>query len=155
METVVKKAYRNTGFTLAGVIVFLILATLVCEGALRQLASYLRVEKLCRIQMSDRTGYTHSLAWSLTLLETGEPPESPYSCRMVSPVDPNDVFVATFVNTAGIHYSIDVRPATQQDSSLPLAPETFADSGADSKPGKSKNNGKNQGSNGGKSKNKN
>ena len=110
--------------------VFLILAMLVWKGTLSQLGGYLRMEKVCQVQRAERSGYTHALAWGLTLLETGLPPESPYSCRMVSPVDSNDVFVTTFTNDAGIHYFVDVRPATQQDTWLPLAPDTFKDTGS-------------------------
>lgn len=132
MEQTVNKPYTNKGHTLAGVIIFLLLVTLFFKGALSQIGSYLRVEKACYIQHSGRKGCTSALAWGLTLLETGLPPELPYSCRMVSPYNANEVFVTTFTQTAGINYSVNVRPAGLDDESLPPAPESFGqdDSGS-------------------------
>ena len=120
-----KNSYKKSGYTLTGVIIFLVLVMLLWEGTLSQIGSYLRTEKAFRIRQTEKDGFTHALAWALTLLETGLPPESNYSCLMPSPIDSNDIFVTTFVKTAGIHYSINVRPATQLDMWLQEAPETF------------------------------
>ena len=125
MEQAVKKSGRNNGHTLAAVIVFLLLVTLLWRGSLSQQGSYFRVEKACLVQQANRDGCMHSLAWALTLLETGLPPESPYSCLMASPVDANEIFVATFTQLAGVNYTVSVRLATPDDASLPPAPEAF------------------------------
>jgi hypothetical protein len=124
----------KSGYTLTGVIIFLVLVMLLWEGTLSQIGSYLRTEKAFRIRQTENDGFAHALAWAITLLETGLPPESNYSCLMPSPTDSNDIFVATFINTAGIHYSIDVRPANQLDMWLDEAPETFEEQ--QTKPGK-------------------
>jgi hypothetical protein len=125
MEQAVKKTGRNKGHTLAAVIVFLLLVTLLWRGSLSQQGSYFRIEKACRVQQAGRDGSIHSLAWALTLLETGLPPKSRYSCLMVSPVDANEIFVATFAQRGRIDYTVDIRLATAKDASLPMAPKTF------------------------------
>jgi uncharacterized membrane protein YgcG len=122
----VRRSCRRAGYTLAGVMIFLVLVMFIWQGTLAQLGAYLRVEKTCQVQRTARSGYPQALAWGLTLLETGLPPESPYSCTMVSPVDSNDVFVTTFTQTAGVHYAVDVRLATEYDAGLPSAPDSFA-----------------------------
>ena len=119
------KSGRNNGHTLAAVIVFLLLVTLLWRGSLSQQGSYFRVEKACLVQQANRDGCIHSLAWALTLLETGSPPKSRYSCLMVSPVDANEIFVATFTKGGGNSYTVNIRLATPKDTSLPVAPETF------------------------------
>jgi len=135
-----KNHCKKSGYTLTGVIIFLVFVMLLWEGTLSQIGSYLRTEKAFRIRQNQNDGFTHALAWALTLLETGLPPESNYSCLISSPTDSNDIFVMTFINTAGIHYSIDVRPATQLDMWLDEAPETFEEQ--QTKPGKPEKPGK-------------
>ena len=65
------------------------------------------------------------MAWALTLLETGQPPSDPYSCRM----EPQDgcFFVVTFTTTQAtpLTYRIDILPAAGEDNGLPYAPPNF------------------------------
>ena len=138
MEQAMKKSLRHYGYTLTGVIIFLVIVMILWEGVMSQMGSYLRTEKKFRTQHTQRNGVTHSLAWAITLLETGLPPEDDYSCLMISPTDSNDIFVATFSQTAGIHYNIDIRLATNLDMWLPYAPETFNSTDDDKKDKKDK-----------------
>ena len=41
--------------------------------------------------------------------------------RMISPVDANEIFVATFTKCAGINYTVSVRLAGPEDALLPMA----------------------------------
>lgn len=120
-----KKSHRRFGYTLTGVIIFLVIATILWASVMSRIGGYLRTEKSFRIRHMQQNGFTHALAWGLTLLETGLPPEDDYSCLMASPVDSNNVFVTTFTQTADSYYTINVRPATELDMWLPHAPATF------------------------------
>ena len=137
-----KNLHRNHGYTLTGVIIFLVIVMILWEGVLSQMGSYLRTEKKFRTQQIQRNGISHSLAWALTLCETGLPLTEDYSCLMTSPTDSNDIYVATFTLTAGINYNIDIRPATELDMWLPIAPETFNETDTNGNGNSGKDNGK-------------
>jgi type II secretory pathway pseudopilin PulG len=123
-----KKTNRNSGYTLTGVIIFLVIVTILWASVMSRIGGYLRTEKAFSTRHAQQNGFTHALAWGVTLLETGLPPAADYSCLMTSPVDSNNVFVTVFSHTADNHYTINVRPANELDMWLPVAPGTFNDS---------------------------
>ncbi len=86
----------------------------------------MRVAKASAARHDRIIGQTRAMAWGLALLESGEPPQTPYACRVATnPANPTSLFVITFQNTAPWEYSVNVRPATADDSGLPLAPTDF------------------------------
>jgi hypothetical protein len=116
---------RSAGYTLGGTMIFLVLVALLWEGVFFQMAAYLRTEKALSEHRESTTGCTRATAWALTLLETGLPPNDPYSCRMVPTEDPQKVFVATFQRGPSLSYTVSVCLAALGDDSLPLAPSSF------------------------------
>jgi len=118
------RAGRNSGYALAGTMVFLVLALLIWMAVFRQTSSYLRTEKAMRTRTERQLGCTKALAWGLTLLETGKLPTNPYSCRVVVSLSPQQTYVLTFTRLL-LRKRVAVRPATPSDASLPLAPANF------------------------------
>ena len=117
---------RHNGHTLAGTLVGLVLAMLLWTALYRHTTGFLRMEKACRLRSDRATGCTRALAWGLSLLETGIPPGGlDYSCRVVVASGPGGTYVVSYVKAAEDVYAVSVRPATAEDSSLPLAPENF------------------------------
>ena len=116
---------RQSGHALVGTMGFLVLMMLLSIAAFEHLSGYVTVEKACQVRHDRATGQTRALAWGLALLETGVPPSDPYSCRVAPDSDPTRVFVVTFSVTAPLEYSVLARPATAQDDSWPVVPETF------------------------------
>lgn len=113
------------GYTLGGTMVFLVLAALLWEGVVFQMAGYLRMEKALSQQQSGRQGCTRAAAWALALLETGVPPDDPYVCRMSPMQDSAKVYVVTFRDEGGLRYAVSIRLATVADETLPTAPVSF------------------------------
>ena len=117
------RCHRASGHTLAGTLVFLVLLLILWAGVHQQTASCLRIEKTCCLRQERAVGGTRALAWALALLETGNPPFSPYSCRAGLP-SPAGAYVLTFTK-AGQAVTVAVRPATAEDIYLPEAPDHF------------------------------
>jgi len=119
---------RQTGHSLAGTMVFLILAMLLWMAVHRQTAGHLRAEKACRIRLENSTGPRRAAATALSLLETGEPPVGLgewYRCRVLL-ADGAYVVTYTRTDTDPLTYSVHVRAKTSpSDDSWPVAPETF------------------------------
>jgi len=113
-----------SGHALVGTMGFLILAMFLWAAAFAHSTGCLRTLKACQLR-ADGVRPTRALAWGLALLETGLPPETPYSCR-VQP-EGNSTFVLTFQETIPLQYTVTVRPATSSDASLPSAPASFSD----------------------------
>lgn len=117
---------RHNGSTLAGTLVGLVLVMLLWTGLYRHTTGFLRMEKACRLRSDRATGCTRALAWALSLLETGKPSGGGnYACRMVLAAGPGGTYVVSYLKVTENTYAVSVRPATVDDSSLPLAPETF------------------------------
>lgn len=116
---------RHNGSTLAGTLVGLVLVMLLWTALYRHTTGFLRMEKACRLRSDRATGCTRALAWGLTLLETGRPPADLVSYRAVVAQGAGGTYVLIFDKTAPQHYTVSVRPATADDSSLPLAPDNF------------------------------
>jgi hypothetical protein len=114
---------RRRGHVLLGTITFLILAMLAWMVAFSSLSSSVRSARLFLLRQDRDHGAVRALAWGLALLETGNPPTSPYSCRAT--VDTGRVFVITFTLVPENQATIAVRPATTADSALPSAPTEF------------------------------
>jgi len=136
VEQAVIYPIRHDGHTLAGTLVGLVLAMLLWTALYRHTSGVLRMEKACRLRSDRAVSRTRALAWALTLLETGRPPNTQYiwcwsySCRVVVDDAPGGTYVVTYTkwNLEATIYSVSVRPATEDDSSLPLAPQTFGQS---------------------------
>lgn len=117
---------RHNGHSLAGTLVGLVLVMLLWTALYRQTTGFLRMEKACRLRSDRAAGCTRALAWALSLLETGTPPGGlDYSCRVVVAGGPPGTYVVSYVKGAENVYTVSVRPVTEDDSSLPLAPENF------------------------------
>jgi hypothetical protein len=117
---------RHNGYALAGTIMFLLIVMIMWLGVTRQIGTYLRMEKNFQSQRSYCDKCLRALSWGLSLLETGLPPSNPYSCRMQVGRDSLQTFVVTFEEISALNYRVAARPADSEDSSLPEAPETFA-----------------------------
>ena len=117
-----RPARRSGGHALVGTMGFLILAMFLWAAAFAHATGCLRTLKACQLR-ADGARPTQALAWGLALLESGVPPEDPYSCRVQT--DGNAVFVVTFHQALPLHYTATVRPAVSADASLPPAPATF------------------------------
>jgi hypothetical protein len=124
-HTCPRRGWRGTA--LIGVMGFLVLMMLLWTAVLGNLSGYVRVAKATQLRQDNATGQKRALAWGLTLLETGEPPQNPYSCRVAPDADPNRIFVIKFQEGHPWQYTVTVRPAEAADASLPMAPATFDD----------------------------
>ena len=116
---------RQSGHALVGTMASLVLMMLLSMAAFEHLSGYLRVENACQVRRDRATGQTQALAWGLALLETGVPPEDPYSCLVTPNSDPTRVFVVTFRIIEPLKYSVSARPAKANDDWQPIAPTTF------------------------------
>jgi len=118
---------RHNGHSLAGTLVGLVLVMLLWTALYRQTTGFLRMEKACRLRSDRAAGCTRALAWGLTLLETGRPSVDLVSYRVTVADGPGGTYVLIFEKTPEKknHYTVSVRPATEDDSSLPLAPDNF------------------------------
>ena len=113
---------ERRGHALIGTTIFLVLAMLLWAAVYQQTAGHLRVEKACRVHAERRAGLQRATAWALTLLETGEPPEDHYRCRMI--VDGN-VYRAEFEKTNHLEYRVKVDLRDPSFTKHDLAPPTF------------------------------
>ena len=116
---------RRRGHAMAGSMVMLVLAMLLWVALYRQMAGFLRTERICRLRAEHAEGPARAMAWALALLTTGNPPEDVYSCRVTVDDQTGDTYVIWYKKETGGRYDITVRPVTSDDSSLPLAPESF------------------------------
>ena len=114
---------RHGGHALFMTLATLVIMMLLWMVAFGQISSWLRTEKAHLYSQDRALGPTRAMAWGLKLLETGEPPVTPYACR--ANVGDAGEFVITFALTAPLQYQVAVRPATQQDEDLPAAPTEF------------------------------
>jgi len=125
---------RCRGNAMAASIVMLVLTMMVWVCVYRQMAGSLRAETICRLRDDQARGSARAMAWALALLETGRPGQTiefwcwSYSCRVVVNDQTGDCCVIEYVkmNLDATEYRIAVRPATPEDGSIPMAPETFA-----------------------------
>lgn len=117
---------RHTGYALAGTMMCILIITIMWLGVVKQIGSYLRIEKSFQQQQDYYDGCICALSWGLTLLETGLPPANPYSCTVHVGRDGSQLFVITFEETTSLNYTVTTRPADSGDFSLPPAPENFA-----------------------------
>jgi hypothetical protein len=117
---------RQTGHSLAGTMIFLVLVMLLWTAAGRQLACHLRADKAREMYREESTGCRRAMAWALSLLETGKPPlDSEGQCiqRMVIG---DETYVVTFSEKPGHRYDVQVRPRMYSyDDLWPLVPESF------------------------------
>lgn len=113
----------RSGHILLGTMTFLVLAMLAWLAAFSALSSNVRTAKLFLLRQDREYGAVRALAWGLALLETGDPPANPYSCR--GTVDTGTTFVMTFTLPSPTEATVSVRPATAGDAALPWAPAEF------------------------------
>ncbi len=117
---------RHNGHTLAGALVGLVMMMLMWVALYRHTTGFLRMEKACVLRKDRATSSTRAMAWALTLLETGKPPGGgDYQCRVVVAAGAGGTYVVTYIKSSENTYTVSVYPATVDDASLPLAPETF------------------------------
>ncbi|MBN1787229.1 MAG: hypothetical protein JW806_02410 [Sedimentisphaerales bacterium] len=116
---------RNTGYALVGTMIFLLIAMMMWLSVTRQIGTHLRIEKNSQSLQSYNDTILRALSWGLALLETGEPPSNPYSCRMMVGRTGLDICVVEFRRTANLRYRLTARPAVGGDESLPIAPYSF------------------------------
>jgi len=126
---------KSSGHALAGTMIFLALVLMLQLSVQQQTASAIRVEQAARQHAAQSAGGVRALATGLTLLETGLPPDDDWSCRINLPPagQPNDPFCAavptdwilTFRKDHGHEWNVSVRPASDDDNTLPAAPATF------------------------------
>jgi len=119
---------RQRGHSLAGTVVFLVLAMMLWGAVHRQAMNYVRIEKACRLCLEQSTGCRRAMAQALSLLETGEPPllsDDTYSCRIVVG---EETYVAVFTRTGTepLAYHVEVCPKTHaHEDDSPPAPKSF------------------------------
>ena len=118
---------RQSAHALACTMIFLVLAMLLWTANFRQLGSWLRTEKAQIVRSEREIRSAKAMAWALTLLETGTPPQDAYSCRVQ--IEPEYFYVLTFELEDATHRRLTVRPAESADLLLPLAPANFVPPG--------------------------
>lgn len=115
------------GFALIGTMIFLMLVLIMWMSVPRLTATNLRMAKYLTTDKEYNESALRAVSWGLTLLETGHPSGSSYSCRMK--LNPTTTYVVTYTRTQKIggsrHYIVTARPAAGTDSSLPPAPSHF------------------------------
>jgi hypothetical protein len=121
-----RNLHRQRGSSLAGTMVFLMLAMMLLAAVFRQTASCLRAEKAFALRQDRALGCTRAMACALTLLSAGQPPAEDYDCRLQLEDDPLKAYVLHYHLSGTLQYAVTVRPATAEDEFLPLAPTTFA-----------------------------
>ena len=118
--------HNRTGHALISTMAFVAISSIVCVTAFHRMDTAIRTETASQSRMSTVGPSAYALAWGLSLLETGEPPQTPtYVCQ--AEVVPDTPYVMTFQRTSEdpLNYHLDVRPATEDDVDIPEAPETF------------------------------
>ncbi len=114
----------KSGHALLGTMAFLVLAMLLWLASFAVLSSDLRTATSFVKDDEFDTGPLRAMSWGLTLLETGTPKETPFSCLV--DVSKDRSFVITYQQLAANDYTVSVRPATSSDQWLSAAPTTFS-----------------------------
>lgn len=117
---------RQTGHSLAGVMIFLMLVMLLWVGAARQLACHLRLSKAREVHRQKSTKCRQAMAWALSLLETGRPPEDSGDKLCIRRmIIEGETYVVTY-KRHGEEYDVEVRPKMSEDDDVwPLVPDSF------------------------------
>ncbi len=118
-------ARRQTGHALIGTTVFVMLSSIMAATILTQVDGAIRTETASQTRMNYVGPSAYAMAWGLSLLETGQPPQTPYDCK--AEVLPDIIYVLSFERTQAdpLTYDLSVRPVTDDDEDLPDVPETF------------------------------
>lgn len=116
----------SRGYVLPAVLLFLTIAFGIWAVVFRSCASVLRVEQ-ARSHRATRTQWSMpATAAGLRLLETGNPPASPYDCKLAVTQDSQTkYFHLTYEQVSSTRYTLSVAP-TDADDVAPDAPSTFA-----------------------------
>ncbi len=116
----------SRGYVLPAVILFLTIAFGIWAVVFRSCASVLRVEQ-ARSHRATRTQWSvPATASALRLLETGNPPTSPYDCKLAITQDTQTkYFHLTYEQVTSTRYTVSVAPSDADDVA-PDAPSTFA-----------------------------
>ena len=118
--------HNRTGHALISTMAFVAISSIVCVTAFHRMDTAVRAETASQTRMDYVGPSAYALAWALSLLETGEPPETPrYQCQ--AEVVPDVFYVMSYQRTGQepLRYRVDVRPATEDDVDVPTAPESF------------------------------
>jgi len=107
---------RN-GYALMLVLVTVALALSFYSLAHRQVAAALRAETLSVSLEHRDEGGLHALAQAITLLETGDPPSTPYVCKttITTTSGPRE-YAVTYTNVTGTEWTVDIVP-------MPVSPD--------------------------------
>ncbi len=112
---------RRPAYAMLLVLAFVLLFLALLGVAYRQMASALRVETVRSQQGVRDQGSIHALALALTLLETGQPPTSPYVCA-VSVTTPagQRSYTVTYTSQGGTDWLVSVAPTAAGDEPPPM-----------------------------------
>lgn len=116
---------RRTGYALLVVLLFLAVLLSMLGLTQRHLASALSIESVRRHSQQRDSGSVYAAALAVELLETGLPPESPYSCGVtMSTVTGPRTYAVIFVQGTAV-WTVTVRPAEAFEVLDPM-PASFA-----------------------------
>lgn len=117
---------NRAGYAMTLVIVFIVLFLSLLSLAYHQTAAALRVESIRDLQRLRDEGSTHAMARALALLETGEPPSSPYVCGVtIDTYTGPRPYTLTFTAEAEGRWSVHAELTQPGDDPQPL-PDSFA-----------------------------
>ena len=116
------------GYAMMLVLVFMVLFLSMLGVAYRHVGAALRIETVHAAQTSRDEGSIQAIARALTLLETGLPPGSPYTCGVTLSTSAGACAITvTFTQESPTNWSVHAAP-TKSGESPPPMPSTFASS---------------------------
>jgi len=108
------------------VLVFIALMLTFYGVAYRHVAAAVRIETARTLQQQLAEGSVHAIARGLALLQTGLPPQDPYTCATTIDTSTGErSFTVSFSSESDGTWTVHARPTLPPDSSEPM-PETFA-----------------------------
>jgi hypothetical protein len=115
---------RRRGAALLAVLVFLTVGLAMVAVQQRHIATALSAEQASRIADNFREGAAVAMAEAVTVLETGDPPASPFTCQTdVSTSQGAATFAVTYTAAGANQWTVSVAPA--DGSLLPELPGSF------------------------------
>jgi hypothetical protein len=114
----------NAGYAMIGVLVFIAITLAVMTAAfdrLHQISTFEAAEK--RIPASEN-GVSQALGISLSRLQTGEPPNDDYTCRLrlrSSDGSSTALFLVTYTRLAADQWQVEAEPSTAPADVCPLS----------------------------------
>ena len=114
------------GYAMVMALVFIALLLSIYSVAYRQVGAALRIET-ARILLRQRDeGSVQALARGLALLETGLPPQNPYTCAVTFDTSTGErSFTVTFSSAVANNWSVHAAPTQPPENPEPM-PASFA-----------------------------